>query len=320
MKAPIDHIVIGSRGSKLALWQSEWVKAELARLYPALTVTIEIIKTTGDKILDTPLARIGDKGLFTKELEHALLDKRIDAAVHSMKDVPTQLPDGLEICAVTRREDVRDVFIAHPRKGYARFADIPEGGTIATGSLRRRCQIKAHRPDLNIAGIRGNLNTRFTRLEESDWDGMILARAGVVRLGFEERITETLPFETILPAVGQGALAIEIRAGEPRLRKLFHPLASEAAATAVGAERAFLRRLEGGCQVPIGAYGRLQEGELHLDGLIGRIDGSLTIRGKVHGAPGDADLLGTELAETLLASGGKDILEEIRSQPVQHVS
>ncbi len=320
MKAPVERIVIGSRGSQLALWQSEWVKTELTRLYPALSVSIEIIKTTGDKILDAPLAKIGDKGLFTKDLEHALIARRIDAAVHSMKDVPTLLPDGLEICAVTRREDVRDVFIAHPAKGYTKFADVPEGGTIATGSLRRRCQLKSHRPDLQIVGIRGNLNTRFTRLEESDWDGMILARAGVVRLGFEGRITETLPLGTILPAVGQGALAIEIRAGEPPLRKLFHPLSSEATTLAVTAERAFLRRLEGGCQVPIGAYGRLNGGEIRLDGLIGRLDGSRVIRGKLHGVPGDADRLGTELAETLLAGGGKDILEEIRSQQVPHVA
>ncbi len=313
MKPPVDRLVIGTRGSQLALWQSECVKAELLRHYPALSISVEIIKTTGDKILDAPLAKIGDKGLFTKELEHALLARRIDAAVHSMKDVPTQLPAGLAIAAVTRREDVRDVFLAHPQKGHRNLADVPYGGTIATGSLRRRCQLKAYRPDLNIVEIRGNLNTRFTRLEESAWDGMILARAGVMRLGFGERITETLPVETMLPAVGQGALAIEIRQNEPLLTSLFKPLSSEATTFSVEAERAFLRRLEGGCQVPIGAYGRIEGGELYLDGLVGSLNGSRIIRGKVHGTPADAERLGTSLAQSLYDGGGREILREIRT-------
>ncbi len=314
MKPTVDRLVIGSRGSQLALWQSEWVKAQLAAAYPSMAITIEIIKTTGDKILDAPLSKIGDKGLFTKELEQALLTRRIDLAVHSLKDVPTRLPEGLEIGAITRREDVRDVFIAHPAKPYRRFDEIPQGGTVATGSLRRRCQLKAARPDLTIVELRGNLNTRFARLEASEWDGMILARAGVVRLGFEERITETLPVDLMLPAVGQGALAIEIRTGEPALRTLLSPLVSESSTIAVSAERAFLRTLEGGCQIPIGAYGRIDHDEFRLNGLVGSLSGTRIVRGKVHGAPADAEHLAVELAKSLYAGGGREILDEIRDQ------
>jgi hydroxymethylbilane synthase len=307
-----DKIIIGSRGSQLALWQTNWVKNELQKTFPKLEIEVEIIKTTGDKILDSPLSKIGDKGLFTKELELALLDKRIDLAVHSLKDVTTVLPEGLAIGAVTKREDVRDVFIAHPTKSYRRFEDLPPCAKVATGSLRRKCQLMSWRPDLEIIDIRGNLNTRFTKLEESNWDGMILARAGVIRLGFEHRVSEILPVEKILPAVGQGALAIEVREGDKAILKYISKLANEATAIATSGERALLRYLEGGCQVPIGTHGRLEENDFVLDAMIGSLDGKKIVRGKIHGPTGQAEELGKKLAKTLFESGGREILESIR--------
>lgn len=313
MKPPLEQIVIGSRGSQLALWQAGWVKNELGKFFPELRINVEIIKTTGDKIVDSPLSGIGDKGLFTKEIEHALLEKRIDLAVHSMKDVPTELPEGLVIGAITRREDVRDVFIAHPKKLYKTFDDIPEGGTIATGSLRRKGQLQHLRPDLKIVDLRGNLNTRLAKLDSSEWDGIVLARAGVIRLGFEERITEIFPLEEMLPAVGQGALALEIREGEPQIRALIQRLASEPTTIAVNAERAFLRYLEGGCQVPVGTYARLEKNTFMMDALICNPGGTKVIRGKIQGPVEEADVLARRLAETLYKSGGEKIMTAIRS-------
>jgi hydroxymethylbilane synthase len=307
-----DDIIIGSRGSQLALWQSEWVKNSLQKIFPKLAITITTIATRGDKILDSPLAKIGDKGLFTKELELALLDKRVDLAVHSLKDVPTKLPEGLTLAAITTREDVRDVFIAHPKKNYKHLDDVGQGGTIATGSLRRRCQLLSWRPDLKIIDLRGNLNTRFAKLDTSGWDGMILARAGILRLGFETRITEILPIERMLPAVGQGALAIECRSDDHDLIRMLRQLASTATTHATTGERALLRRLEGGCQVPIGTYGRIENNVFHLDAVVGSLDGKKIVRGKIHGASEQSEALGTQLAEILLSSGGKEILDQIR--------
>lgn len=308
-----DHVTIGSRGSQLALWQAHWVKKTLGEHFPKLEVRIEIIKTTGDAILDSPLSQIGDKGLFTKEIEHALLDKSIDLAVHSLKDVPTALPEGLTIGAISRREDVRDVFIAHPHKRYRALDDVPEGGTIATGSLRRRSQLLHSRPDLTIVDLRGNLNTRFSKLEASAWDGMILARAGVVRLEMAKRITETISVERMLPAVGQGALGLELRTEDAHIASLLAPIHSEATFLATQSERSLLRYLEGGCQIPLGAYGRIEENELLLDAVIGSLDGRKLVRGSLRGRPEDAASLGERLAETLCASGGKAILDEIRN-------
>jgi len=313
----MNDIIIGSRGSQLALWQSNWVKAELQRLTPSVNVVIETISTTGDKILDSPLAKIGDKGLFTKELEVALLNRSVDLAVHSLKDVPTRLPEGLVLAAITSREDVRDVFIAHPNKQVKRLDDVPEGGTIATGSLRRSCQLMSWRPDLKIVNIRGNLNTRFSKLDASDWDGMLLARAGVVRLGFEHRISEVISLERILPAVGQGALAIECRADNTELRKMLKPLESPATTAATLGERSLLRRLEGGCQVPIGTHGRIEHNVFYLDAVIGSLDGKKIVRGKVHGDPDTSEELGVKLAEILLKGGGKAILDGIRASEQQ---
>ena len=306
-------LMIGTRGSELALWQSNQIKARLSDLLPTLRVEIQTIKTTGDKVLDSPLSKIGDKGLFTKEIDHALLEGTIDLAVHSAKDVPTVLPPGLVIGAITEREDVRDVFIAHPSKNHRRFADLPRHAKIATGSLRRRCQLLQNRPDLEVIDLRGNLNTRFKKLEASDWEGMVLARAGVKRLGWEERISDVLTVETMLPAVGQGALAIIIREGDDRVHEVVQRMHDESTAIAVRGERAFLRFLEGGCQVPIGTFGRLENGTFRLDALIGSLDGRRIVRGNIDGSPTESEALGVQLAKQLLERGGREILAEIRT-------
>jgi hydroxymethylbilane synthase len=312
-----NMLVIGSRGSELALWQARWVQGELQKLHPGMDVRITIVKTTGDKILDSPLSKIGDKGLFTREIEHALLDSSIDLAVHSLKDLPTQLPEGLVIGAMCAREDVRDVFIPRPGNPIPRLLDQEQGARIATGSLRRKCQLLHHRPDLDIIDIRGNLNTRFRKLEESSWAGMILARAGVVRLGWENHIGETLSPEIILPAVGQGALGIEIRRGDDRVQSIIAVLDHQPTAQAARAERSLLRTLEGGCQVPIGTYARLEhEGssrQLVMDAVVGSLDGTTVVRGNIRGAPEEGEELGLRLAGILLSRGADAILRTIRS-------
>ncbi len=307
-------IIIGTRGSELALWQSTWVAKELQRLHPSLAIETIVIKTTGDKILDSPLSKIGDKGLFTKEIENALLDKTIDLAVHSLKDVPTNLANGLTIGAITEREDVRDVFISHPKKNYRSLSAVPKNGSIATGSLRRRCQLLSHRPDLNIVDIRGNLKTRRMKLDDSEWDGMLLAKAGVTRLGWSEIISEVLSPTMILPAVGQGALAIEIRSDDAFLVSAVEPLNHPPTGQATSGERALLRFLEGGCQIPIGTYGRIESGKFFLDAVVGSIDGKKIVRGTISGAPKDSEKLGVSLAQELLSNGADEILREIRMQ------
>ncbi len=306
-------LIVGTRGSELALWQSSFVQSRLSSLFPSLHIELNVIKTLGDKILDSPLSKIGDKGLFTKELEKALLEGSIDVAVHSMKDIPTQIPEGLHIGAITEREDVRDVFIAHPKKSFTKIEDVPPGAKIATGSLRRRSQLLHWRSDLVIIDLRGNLNTRMKKLEKSDWDGMILARAGVKRLGWEDRITQILPFELMLPAVGQGALGIELRIGDERVSNIVRPLHHRETAQAILSERSFLRYLEGGCQIPIGTYGRIENGRFVLDAVIGSLDGTKTVKGHIAGDPDQSESLGTKLAEQLLERGGREILEAIRS-------
>lgn len=307
-----EKIIIGSRGSALALWQTNWVKAELQKYFPAIQIEVELIKTTGDKILDSPLSKIGDKGLFTKELETALLNKRIDLAVHSLKDVPTKVPDGLWISAVTEREDVHDVFIAPIKSSYKSLDQVPSGAEVATGSLRRKCQLLNWRSDLQLIDIRGNLNTRFAKLDESDWAGMILARAGVMRLGWEKRITQILPLEKMLPAVGQGALGIETRTDDSSVNEIVLKLSHYATAISTKGERALLRHLEGGCQIPIGAFGRIETGVFKLDALIGSLDGKSIVRDSIEGKPENSEKLGIELAERLLKNGGSEILKEIR--------
>ncbi len=304
--------VIGSRGSQLALFQAEWVKHRLAEAHPDAGFTIKVISTIGDVILDKPLPEVGGKGVFTKEIEDALLSREIDIAVHSLKDLPTELPPGLSIAAVTRREDPRDVFIPHPAAAARTIAELPPGAVIATGSLRRRAQAMSWSKGLVIVDLRGNLATRFRKLEESEWAGIILAKAGVVRLGLAEKIGETIGIDRMVPAVGQGALGIEIRSGEDDLVELLSVIASDATTFATNAERAFLRRLEGGCQVPIGAHGRIEGGTLHLEGLVASLDGKQVYRGKVSGPPPGAAGLGLRLAETLLKSGAGSALEGIR--------
>jgi hydroxymethylbilane synthase len=315
---PLEKIRIGTRGSDLALWQARWVQKALAGRFPGLPVELVIIKTTGDKILDAPLSRIGDKGLFTREIEHSLLEGAIDLAVHSLKDLPTQLPEGLTIGAVTEREDVRDVFLPHPSNPRLTLEDQLQDASVATGSLRRRCQLAAIRPDISIVEIRGNLNTRMKKLEESDWAGMILARAGVVRLGWEGRIGELISTEVMLPAVGQGALGIEIREGDPALLPVVASLTHHPTERGTTAERALMRRLEGGCQIPVGAYGRISgwaagNERLTLEAMVGSLDGSTLIRGRLEGSAREAEQIGTRLAEELLSRGGRSILEQIRS-------
>jgi hydroxymethylbilane synthase len=313
-----ERIRIGTRGSELALWQARWVQSELARRRPDLEVEIEVIKTKGDKIIDSPLSKIGDKGLFTREIEQALLRRDIDLAVHSLKDLPTQLPDGLRIGAVLEREDVRDVFIPRPGNENQTMLGQPPGARIATGSLRRRCQLLNLRKDFSVVDIRGNLNTRMRKLEKSDWAGMILARAGVARLGMLERAGEVLSPELFLPAVGQGALGVEVREEDLRVRAIVEELNHEPTLRSTTAERALLRRLEGGCQIPIGAYAQIEtddglEPRLTLDALVGSLDGNTLVRDQAAGSPGEAEQLGIALAESLLRAGADQILRKIRS-------
>jgi len=307
-------IRIGSRGSDLALWQARWVQHQLTELHPGVGVTIEVIKTKGDKILDSPLAKIGDKGLFTREIEEQLLAGRIDVAVHSLKDLPTVLPAGLTIGAIPERGDVRDVFLPHPRNPVRTLLEQPAGATIATGSLRRRSQLLHLRPDTKVLDIRGNLNTRFKRLEASDWAGTILARAGLIRLGWEDRIGETLPADSFLPAVGQGALGVEIRSDDTATANFVQPLTHQPTWDATTAERSLLHALEGGCQIPVGAFARVEHETLHLHAIVGSLDGRKIVRGSISGRPGEAWALGNSLAGTLRRDGADEILSEIRAE------
>ncbi|MEW6544157.1 MAG: hydroxymethylbilane synthase [Nitrospirota bacterium] len=303
-----SSLVIGTRGSRLALWQAEWIQAQLKTLAPDLAVTLRTIKTSGDNILDVPLAKIGGKGLFVKEIEEALLREEIDLAVHSMKDVPTQLPEGLAIVCVPAREDPRDALIG--RNGLP-LAGLPEGARVGTSSLRRQAQLLHHRPDLTIQMLRGNLDTRLRKLGEGEYDGIILAAAGLRRMGWLDQVTDYLPFDICLPAIGQGALGLEARSGDPFVGELVGRLEHGPTRTAVTAERALLERLEGGCQVPIAAHATVDGGTLVLDGLIASVDGKRVIRDQVRGVVSEARSLGLGLGERLLASGGDRILNEI---------
>jgi hydroxymethylbilane synthase len=306
-------IVIGTRGSKLALWQAEWVKAELQRLHPGIDVGLNKIKTTGDKILDVPLAKVGGKGLFVKEIEEALLRREADIAVHSMKDVPTEFPKGLHLAVICKREDPRDAFIARIKDQESQikaFGSLPEGAVIGTSSLRRSCQLLHIRPDLKIAQLRGNLGTRINKLDEGQFDAIILAAAGVKRLGWADRITEILSPETSLPAIGQGAIGIECKTDD-EINDLIAPLNDSETSICVRAERAFLGKLEGGCQVPIAAYARIESQVLIMEGLVGNLAGDIIIKERIEGLPADAESLGLVLAERLLSRGAKKILDEV---------
>ena len=301
---------IGSRGSRLALWQTEFTKRALEQRFPQCAFDVQIIKTKGDAVLDTALSKIGDKGLFTKEIETALLNNEIDLAVHSLKDLPTAQPEGLKIGAVSMREMPNDAFIS---KNYATVGELPEGARVATGSLRRRSQLLAFRPDLKIVEIRGNVPTRIDKLLASDLDGMILAFAGVHRLGLDEHIRQVVPTEILLPAVGQGVMAVEIRETDAEIAALLQEINDHETETCVNGERAFLRRLEGGCQVPIGAFAVFELGEIFLHGFVGSLDGTRAIRQSIRGIASGAESLGTDLAEKCLAAGAAEILSEARA-------
>lgn len=304
-----NRIVIGSRGSELALWQANFVKKELEKKNKNVSVEIKIIKTTGDKILDVALSKIGDRSLFTKELEVELLNKKIDLAVHSLKDLQTVIPKGLKLSAVTKRHNVNDVLIAR-KKGTTIF-NLPENAKVATGSLRRRCQLLHIRPDLNIVELRGNVPSRIKKFLESDWDAIILARAGVERLKLNKYISSIIKTDVMLPAVGQGALGIETRADNKIVNKIVKSIHHENTYKAVSAERALLKTLEGGCQVPIGAFAEIKQNGLSLDALVGSLDGSITYRKKIRGSKNNPENLGKKLANELLKAGAKTILEEI---------
>jgi hydroxymethylbilane synthase len=299
---------IGTRGSLLALTQSKSVKAIIEQSWPECRVELNIIKTIGDKILDVPLAKVGGKGLFVKELEDALIDGSVDLAVHSMKDVPAVLPDGLEIGAIPRREDPRDVLII--REGN-NLSSLPSGARVGTSSLRRAAQILNLRPDLEIHNLRGNLDTRLRKLQEGRYDAIILAAAGMHRMGWHDRITVYLNPAEFLPAIGQGALGIEVRSDDDEVRGLLAPLHDPDTAVAVQAERSFLKRLEGGCQVPIAGYARVLGEQVELTGLVASLDGKKIYRRTRSSAKEEAESLGRGLAQELLDAGAADVLEEV---------
>jgi hydroxymethylbilane synthase len=301
-------IRIATRKSPLAMWQAEHVAAELRRIHPGLEVEVLGMSTQGDKILDTPLAKIGGKGLFVKELEQGMLAGSADIAVHSMKDVPVELPEGLHLPVIMQREDPRDAFVSN---NYQDPDDLPQGACVGTSSLRRQCQLGERRPDLKIAPLRGNVNTRLRKLDEGEFDAIILASAGLKRLGFDQRITSLLDAGRSLPAIGQGALGIECRSDDERVNTLIATLHHEQTAVCVRAERAMNHRLMGGCQVPIGGFAVLEGERLHLRGLVGEPDGSRIIRAETTGPAGDAERLGIELAEELLANGAEPILKAL---------
>jgi hydroxymethylbilane synthase len=303
-------VVIGTRGSKLALWQAEWVRSALTQRFPDVAVELSIIKTQGDKILDVPLAKVGGKGLFVKEIEEALLHGRADVAVHSMKDMPSEIPAALTIGAVPEREIPTDVLIS---RGGLSLSEIPAGGVIGTSSLRRAAQLRHLRPDLGVVPLRGNVETRIRKLETDQLAAVVLAAAGIRRLGLEHRVTEHLDDERMLPAVGQGALCIEIRDGDPRLGPMVAALDHPATRTVVGGERAFLKRLQGGCQVPIAGHGRLDGAHFTLTGLVADVDGGTVIKHRLSGPASSAERIGIELAETLLGRGADEILKNLTS-------
>jgi hydroxymethylbilane synthase len=300
---------IGTRGSPLALRQSTWVKEALSKAHPGLLFDLEIIKTTGDKIGDVPLAAIGGKGLFVKEIEEALLDRRIDLAVHSMKDMPGDIPEGLMIGAVPLREDPRDVLIS---RDNVLLTALGQGVKIGTGSLRRKAQLLHQRPDLEIIALRGNLDTRIRKIESEGLAGIILAAAGIHRMGLNNRISQYLDLEISLPAVGQGALALEIRLGEPWLQEIVRFIHHEESSLCTQAERAFLHRLQGGCQIPIAGHAWIQKRQICLKGLIADLDGHSLFKDQIEGPLDDPLTLGVSLAERLLKTGGKNVLDQFR--------
>ncbi|MCG8470412.1 MAG: hydroxymethylbilane synthase [Desulfobacterales bacterium] len=303
-----NKIIIGTRGSQLALWQANWVKSELERRHKDVICELLIIKTKGDKILDVPLAKVGGKGLFVKEIEEALLDGRIDLAVHSMKDMPADLPEGLKIGAIPKREDPRDALISN--NGLT-FEKLPKGAKVGTSSLRRSAQLLAKRPDLKIETLRGNIDTRLRKVTEGQYDAIILAAAGLRRLGLAEHITEYLNTDLMLPAVGQGALCIESRKNDERIDAALFPLNHEATRVAVLAERAFLNTLEGSCQIPVGAFAETDGKNVTIRGLVAEIDGSRILMETDSSEAEKTEALGTKIAERLKKAGADEILKRL---------
>lgn len=304
-----NHIIIGTRGSQLALWQADWVKASLIEKHPGLSVDLLIIKTKGDKITDVPLAKVGGKGLFVKEIEEAISDRRVDLAVHSMKDMPADIPEGLCISAVPERESPEDVLIS---KHGLLLHQLPQGARIGTSSLRRSAQIKHLRPDAEIVSLRGNLDTRLKKLETENFDAIILAAAGVKRLGLEAKITQYLDDTMMLPAVGQGALCIESRKDDSEVLPIIAALDHPPTRTVVMGERAFLNRLEGGCQVPIAAHGKIENNRFVISGLVSDIDGKTIVRDTISGSLSESESVGIQLAEMLLSRGAGQILDTLK--------
>lgn len=299
---------IATRNSPLALWQAEHVKQQLIELHPDLSVELVSMTTEGDRFLDAPLIAVGGKGLFIKELEQALLNGEADIAVHSMKDVTIDLPDELAMPVILKREDVRDVFISN---NYKQIEDLPDGAVLGTSSLRRQSQIKALRPGIELKDLRGNVGTRLRKLDDGEYDAIMLAAAGIIRLGLKERITQLIPESVLLPAIGQGAIGIECRAGDTDVHELIAPLNDRETSLCVETERAFSRRLFGGCQLPIAGQASIKGNEINLVGLVARIDGSEVIKSELSGDIEKCDDTGTTLAENLLERGADEILKEL---------
>ncbi|MDZ4168072.1 MAG: hydroxymethylbilane synthase [Coriobacteriia bacterium] len=309
MAASRHKLVIGTRGSKLALWQSNYIKGLLEEI-TGLTVELMIIKTTGDKILDVPLAKVGGKGLFTKELEVELAAGTVDLCVHSMKDVPTELPPGMHIAATPKRVDPRDALVSG--KGYT-LETLPQGAKVGTSSLRRVAQVRGLRPDVQIVDVRGNLDTRMRKAEDGEVDVVILASAGITRMGWADRISNYIPTEQMVSAVGQGAIGIEIRSDDEFMIEVCDKISDPETFTCVTSERVVMKKLEGGCQVPIGAYARIEDGVLVMDGLVGSVEGDRIVRDRLQGDPSDPEGLGDAMVARLLELGGGEILAEIRA-------
>jgi hydroxymethylbilane synthase len=309
MSKTLSELRIATRSSPLALWQAEEVARRLKLLYPDLEVPLVLMKTKGDKLLDAPLAKIGGKGLFVKELEAGILEGRADIAVHSMKDVPISFPEGLELGLIMEREDPRDAFVSNH---YDSLASMPEGKLVGTSSLRRQTQIRERYPHLKIDWLRGNVNTRLRKLDDGEYDAIILASAGLVRLGFEQRIKQAIEPEECLPAIGQGAVGIEVRSGDTVVMELLAPLAHAETTSRLLAERALNEALNGGCQVPIAGYAVLTDGQIYMRGLVGEPDGSRILRAEINGSVDQAANLGKRLAEDLLAQGAGEILARLQ--------
>ncbi len=309
----MTKIVIGTRASALALWQTGYVVDHLRAATPGLDVEIKTIQTRGDRVRDRALSQVGGKGLFVKEIESALLSGEIDLAVHSLKDMPTEQPEALALGAILERADPRDALVVRGGDGHRPdLATLPGDARVGTSSLRRRAQILAARPDLQVLDLRGNVDTRLRKLREGQYEAIVLAVAGLERLGHAEAISQVLPLDLMLPAVGQGALCVEVRASDEATRALIAPLDHAPTRQAAEAERALLRWLEGGCQVPVGAHAEIDGDRVRLQGLVAALDGSRLVRDAIHGPAAEAEALGIELAERLLATGGLAILEEVR--------